>query len=233
MTRQRAYKEVRAAEQDGSFVVLLDSKPAKTPRGAPLRLPSRALADAIAAEWDAQGVRRDPATMPLTRLANLAIDRVPQRRGEVIEHILAFGRHDLICYRAESPPDLAVCQKETWDPLLAWALEKHGIRLVSDVSITHVEQPVDALLRMQEIVSGLDDFLLVALDSAAALAGSFVVALALCDRRVTAGEAFAAAQVDELYQASKWGHDTEAEARRERLRRELGSIERFVLLICN
>jgi chaperone required for assembly of F1-ATPase len=227
MSRARFYKEAHFAEDGGDFVVLLDSKPAKTQRGARLVVPTRALAEAIAAEWNAQGERLDPARMPLTRLVNLAIDRVPDRRGEIVEHALGFGRTDLLCYRAEEPPELAARQRQIWDPLLRWALASHGIRLVSDRGIAYVEQPIDALVRMQEIVSGLDDFALVAFDTAATLSGSFVLALALCDRRVTAEEAFAAAQLDELYQAQKWGRDAEAEARRDRLLEELKTLDRF------
>ena len=228
---RRFYREVGIAERDGAFAVLLDGKPAKTPRGASLQLPSLALAEAIAEEWRAQGEHLAPSNMLLTGLANAAIDRASTQRGQVIEHILAFGRSDLVCYRAEAPASLVERQKETWDPLLAWAWEKYKLRLLSDMGISYIEQPMDAAVRMRELASALDEFLLAAFEPATALTGSFILALALIDGHIGAEQAFAAAQLDELYQAGKWGRDSEAEQRRGRLFAELNAIELFVRLL--
>jgi chaperone required for assembly of F1-ATPase len=167
----------------------------------------------------------------LTALAAAALNRVATARGDVIEHILGYGRNELLCYRAAEPPELAARQKARWDPLLEWAHTHHGIRLAADTGISFIEEPVDALLRMQEIVSGLDDFELAALDAVASLAASFVVALALIERHIGAEEAFAVSHLEELYQAEKWGRDAEAEQRRARTIAELKAVECFVSLL--
>lgn len=228
---KRFYKEVAVAEGADAYVVLLDGKPAKSLQGAVLEVPAQRLAQAIAAEWRDQGEHIDRATMPLTGLANSALDRVSRNRGQVIDHILGFGRNDLLCYRAETPAALAERQKALWDPLLDWARTEHGLRLMADSGIAYIEQPVDAIVRMQELVSGLNDFVLAPLDLSAALTGSFMIALALVEGRLTADGAFAAAQLDEVFQAEKWGRDAEAEVHRARLLAELEAAERFVRLL--
>ena len=228
---KRFYKDVAVAEREEAYVILLDGKPAKSLQGAFLEVPSQALAAAIAVEWRDQSEHIDRATMPLTGLANSALDRVSRNRGQVIDHVLGFGRNDLLCYRAETPATLAERQKALWDPLLDWARTKHGLRLMADAGIAYIEQPVDAIVRMQELVSGLNDFMLAPLDLSAALTGSFVVALALVEGHLTADGAFAAAQLDEIFQAEKWGHDADAESRRVRLLAELNATERFVRLL--
>ncbi len=230
---KRFYKEVAVAdaEREQEHVVLLDERPAKTLQGATLSAPSQTLAEAIAAEWRDQPDCIDRTTMPLTGLANSAIDRVGRNRGQVIDHILGFGRSDLVYYRAEAPAALAVRQKALWDPLLDWALAKHGLRLMADAGVSYIEQPVDAIVRMQELVPAFDDFRLAPLDLVASLTGSFVIALALAEGHLTAEGAFAAAQLDEIFQAEKWGHDAEAEMRRTQLLAEVKSAERFVQLL--
>ncbi|HEY3778154.1 MAG TPA: ATP12 family protein [Rhizomicrobium sp.] len=228
---RRFYKHVGIDESDYGFVLLLDAKPAKTPRGAPLALPTRALAEAVAEEWRGQGERLEPGTMMLTHLAYSAIDRLGQDRGKVIEHALGFGRSDALCYRAEAPEALAARQKEIWDPLLHWAFDSLGLRLAADAGIAYIEQPADAFLRMQELIAQLDDFTLAAFDAAATATGSFMLALALIKGHESAEKAFQAAQLEELYQAEVWGRDAEAEARRLRLREELMAIGRFMGLL--
>jgi chaperone required for assembly of F1-ATPase len=228
---KRFYKDVSVDRQGDDYAILLDGKAAKTLKSGRLTVPSRALAEAIATEWRAQREYIDRSTMMLTGLANAAVDRVGHERGQVIDHILAFGRNDLVCYRTEEPSTLAARQKEIWDPLLDWAWTEHGLRLMADAGIAYIEQPVDAILRMQELVAALDDFRLAALDLVAALTASLVTALALLDGRLKAQDAFAAAQLDEIYQAEKWGRDAEAEARRNRLLAELKAAEHFVRLL--
>jgi chaperone required for assembly of F1-ATPase len=228
--RKRFFQGAGVEERGEACLIALDGKPAKTRAGALLAVPTRALAEAIAQEWNRQGKRISPADMPLTALANLAIDHVGAQRGEVIEHVLGFGRSDLVCYGA-GEAELAARQKALWDPLLQWAQVAHAIRLVTDCGVTFIEQPVDALLRMQEIVSWLDDFTLAAFHAAAALTGSFVLPLALVEGRLDAEAAFTAAQIDELYQAEKWGRDAQAESRRACMLSELKAIEHFVRLL--
>lgn len=233
MTRRRPkrnYETVDVAAAGKNFAILLDGKPAKIGSVA-LEVPTRALADAIAHEWREQQQHRDPARMRLSALAGAALTRVSKQRGAVIEHILGYGRNELVCYRAAEPPELSARQKAQWDPLLAWVHERYGIRLVADSGISFIEQPVDARVRMQEMVSARDDFELAALDAAATLSSSFVVALALVERHLGAGDAFAASHLDELFQAEKWGRDADAESRRARILAELKAVERFVSLL--
>ena len=156
----------------------------------------------------------DPDQMRLTGLAGTALTLVAASRGDVVERILGFGRNELLCYRAGEPPELSARQKAQWDPLLEWVHDRHGIRLIADAGMSFIEQPVDAQVRMQEIVSASDDFELAALDAAATLASSFVIALALVERHIGAEQAFEVSHLDELFQAQKWGRDAKAEARR-------------------
>lgn len=225
---RRSYSKVGVGENGDSFAVTLDGAGAKTSGGALLLLPTRPLAEAVAEEWRGQRERLDPATMMLTRLAYAAIDQVGPARGQAIGHALAFGRSDVLCYRVERPEALAERQRQTWNPLLEWARAEFGLRLIVDEGIASTQQPADALLRMQELTAGMDDFRLAAFDAAATGTCSFVLALALVKRHLGAEHAFAAAQLEELFQAETWGRDTEAEAWRTRLRAELGAVERFI-----
>lgn len=227
---RRFHKDVAVREREGDYALLLDGRLAKTPHGAALVLPSHALAQAVASEWRAHGERLDVRGMGLTHLVYCAIDRVGRERGKVIDHTLAFGRSDLLCYRAESPPALAVRQAKMWDPLLAWAHDTFGLRLIADAGIAWIEQPADALVRIEELAAGLDDFRLAAFDAVANATGSFVLALALVKGHVGAERAFEAALLDELYQSETWGGDAEAEDRRHRLREELEAVERYLSL---
>jgi len=227
---KRSHKTADVEARGENFAILLDGTPARIGSVA-LELPTRALADAIAQEWREQGKELDPALMRLTGLAGAALTRVSTHRGTIIEHILGYGRNELLCYRAAEPPELAVRQKTQWDALLEWVHARHGIRLVADFGMSFIEQPVDALVRMQEIVSARDDFELAALDAAATLACSFVVALALIERHIDAEEAFAISHLDEVFQVEKWGRDGEAESRRARIAAELKAIEHFVSLL--
>src|ERR1700690_1876042 len=124
---KRFYKDVAVEERGEEYAVLLDQTPAKTSRGTVLSVRSHALADAIAAEWRDQAADIDHSAMPLTGLANSALDHVTRHRGQVIDHILGFGRSDLLYYRAEAPVALAARQRELWDPLLDWTRTTHGL----------------------------------------------------------------------------------------------------------
>jgi len=230
-TIEKFYKGVAVAAAEGGKTVLLDGKPVKTPGRTVLLLPTRALADAIADEWRAQGAQVVPHTMPLTGLACAALDMVPGHRGQVIDHALGFGRSDLLCYRAAVPEALAERQAQMWDPLLAWIAQAHGVRLQSDEGVAYIEQPAGAILALEKLVAALSDFELVAVDRAASLTGSLVLALALKDGRLDAGAAFRSAQVDEDFQAATWGRDALAEARRANMLDELGAAARLLELL--
>lgn len=222
---KRFYKDVSIG---GANAILLDGRTLKTPRGASLEPPTHALAEAIAEEWRAQGEEIDPQSMPFTKLANTAIDGVTPRREEVIAEIVAFAKHDHLCYRAESPPELVRRQSEGWDPLLDWAAHRHSAPLRTADGVSSIAQPERSITALRSAVEKFDPFALASLHLIASLCGSLVLALAVADKRVTAEEAFALSQTDERFQAEKWGLDSEAEARAKRLERELVTAARFM-----
>jgi chaperone required for assembly of F1-ATPase len=222
---KRFYKSV--SRSDGN-AILLDGRSLKTPRGAPLDLPTRALAEAVAEEWHAQGEEIDPLSMALTKLANTAIDGVGPRRDEVIAEIVAIAKHDHLCYRTDKPAELARRQSEAWDPLLDWVASRYGAPLMIAHGVTSVEQPASSIAALHQAIAALDVFALSALHVIAAVTGSLVLGLAVADNRLSAAEAFALSQIDERFQAEKWGRDSEAEARARRLEQEVVSAGRFL-----
>lgn len=228
---RKFYTDVSIAEADGGFAVLLDGKPLKTPSRSAFSLPTRALAEAVAQEWRGQGDEVDPDTMPLTRLVNTAIERVPVNRAPVVEHALALGKSDLLCYRAESPDTLAALQAEAWDPVLDWLAERHGARLEVGQGIGFIDQPAEALMALEHAVWHQDDFGLTGLSAATSILGSLALGLALAGGRLSAEDAFRHATLDEAFQAEQWGEDEEARARLERLAAELAAVERFLKLV--
>ena len=200
------------AEEGAGFTVTLDDRPLRTPARAPLRLPSRALATALAAEWDAQEGRIRPETMPLTRAANAAIDRVAPQRAAVEDELAGYGETDLLCYRAAAPAGLVARQAEAWDPLLAWAAEALGARLVTVEGVIHTPQPAPALEALRAALARCDAFALTALHEMVALSGSLVIGLAAVSGHRPAEALWEAAHVDETWQAEQWGEDAEAAA---------------------
>jgi chaperone required for assembly of F1-ATPase len=230
-TVSRFYKTVAVAEDGESFVVHLDGKPAKTPHRSVLALPNRPLAEAIAEEWAAQQDKIDPKSMQVTQLANTAIALVPEHRAKAAEQVLAYGNADLLCYRAEVPEELVRRQAAEWDPLLDWVDATFGARLAVGQGIAFVEQPATAVLALKKAVWRHDAFGLVGLHAAATITGSMVLALALAEGRLTAGEALALAHLDETWQAEKWGLDGAEEAREAKLRTDLAAAERFMRLL--
>lgn len=222
---KRFYKNVSVG--DGN-AVLLDGRTLKTPRGGSLDLPTRALAEAIAGEWRAQGEEIDPHAMPLTKLANTAIDGVTPRRDEVIGEIAAFAKHDHLCYRTDAPAELVRRQSAAWDPLLDWVAERHGAPLLVAKGVTSIAQPESSIAALRLAVEAFDPFAIAALHVVASICGSLVLGLAVADRRLSAEEAFALSQIDERFQAEKWGLDSEAEMRAKRLELDLVTAARFM-----
>jgi len=221
---KRFYKQVAIESRR----VLLDGKVLKTPKGAELVLPTTALAEAIAEEWGGQGDDIVPAWMPLTKLANTAVDGIAPRKAEVVDEIAAFARHDQLCYRAAEPQELVRRQAEGWDPVLDWAAGRYGARLKTTNGIASIAQPPEALAALTQAVEALDPFVLAGLHVATTIAGSLVLALALAERRLSAGEVFALSRIDETHQAERWGLDSEAEARAKGLAAELDAAARFM-----
>lgn len=226
---KRFYTDATVGRSDAGYAVLLDGKPLLTPKRAALALPTKALAEAIAGEWRSQAEEFDPAAMYLTKYANSAIDLTAGHEEAVIDGILAYA-NDLLCYRAEGPADLVARQAAAWDPLLSWAAERFGVRLRVVTGITPVRQEEASLAAFRASLAGKDAFALTALHGAVPLCGSLVLGLALLEGRLAAEEAFAASQVDEAFQAEKWGRDALAEARAKALLAELMAATRAMRL---
>jgi chaperone required for assembly of F1-ATPase len=218
---RRFYKDALAGRQGEAFAVLLDGKVALTPARKPLAVASLAIAEALAAEWQAQGERIDPATMPLTRLVNAAIDRVSGEMATVRDEIVSYAGSDLVCYRAEGPQSLVAAQAAAWDPLVEWARDALGARLVLGAGVVHVKQDPAALAAIDTALQPLDALALAAAHVVTTLTGSAVIALALARSRLTADQAWAVAHVDEDWQMANWGADDVALGRRAVRRREM------------
>lgn len=225
---KRFYKEVSVGAAEDGFRILLDGRPVKTPAKNMLALPTRALADAIAAEWAGQGEVIAPVSMPFLRLADTVIDGVAANRDAVITAILRFGENDLLCYRAHQPPDLAQLQREGWEPVLDWARRRYGAEFVVIEGFGHQDQPPQTLQAFRAALEKLDSFSLAALHVVASVAGSVVLALALLEGELTPAGVFALSRIDEKYQISKWGSDHEAEVRATSLARELDKAAEFI-----
>lgn len=230
---RRFYKGAEAgpATVGNGHAILLDGRPARTPGKRELALPSLALAEAVAGEWAAQEVLIDPARMPLTRLANTAIDGVAGRMREVAADVVKYVGSDLLCYRTDFPDGLAKRQAELWDPPLAWAKERHGIELRIARGIVHVAQPPEVALRLGNAIGVLDPFRLTSLHVMTTLMGSAILALAVLERQLGAETAWQAAHADEDWQIAEWGEDDEAQARRQKRRQEMQAAADMVRLL--
>jgi len=225
---RRFYASVAVrAEEDGTFVVLLDGNRLNTPARVPLALPSRALAEAVAAEWSSQGDAVRPERMPLTRLANVAVERTPNTRTALAEQIASYGATDLLHHRADQPEELARRQAESWDPILEWAETALGLRLPVAVGILAPDRDASHL---GELALREPDFQLTGLAHATALFGSAFLAFALLRGRLDAQEAFALSRVDETFQSEQWGEDPEAQERAIALAADAHAAGRFLEL---
>lgn len=208
---KRFWQEAQVTEAEGGgFAILLDGRPVRTPAKAPLVLPSRALAKAVAAEWDAQEGEVRPDTMPLTRTANSAIDKVLTQHDEVATLLAAYGETDLLCYRAEAPEELVDRQREAWDPLLDWAAEALQARLSAVRGVIPEPQDGVALERMARRVRGFDAFRLAAFHDLVSLTGSLVLGFAATQGVCEPEEIWEISRIDETWQAEKWGEDEQA-----------------------
>lgn len=228
---KRVYERARSLPRGEKFEILLDGRSIKTPQKSVLMVPTHALAEAIVEEWGRQGERVDPATLPLTRLANTAIDSVTGREVQVRADILKHAASDLLCYRAEGPDALVERQATAWDPVLEWAGEALGARFTWAEGVMPVPQPAQALCGVAATLAGLDAFRLVGLHVMTTLMGSALLALAHARGRLTVNDAWRAAQVDEDWQIERWGDDTEAAVRRQLRREEMRAASRFLQLV--
>lgn len=228
---RRFYRSVTVTGGPDGFGVALDRQPLRTPGRAPFALPSRALAEAIAEEWAAQGEHVVPATMGLTRLANTALDRVAGREHQVTAEIVAYAGCDLLCYRAESPERLAARQAAAWDPLLAWAARALGSPFLCVTGVVHHSQPAAALDVLARELERQGPLRLAAAHNITTLTGSAIMALALLEGAISAEAAWTAAHVDEDWQIEQWGRDSQAEAARAARRREFDCAVRLFELV--
>lgn len=225
---KRFWKEAAVVEADGGFGVTLDGKPLKTPARAGLIVPTRALADAIAAEWDACGEKIDPRTMPMTGLANAATDRAG---NDIATGLARFGESDLTCYRAADPAPLVDRQSEAWDALLNWARRRFDVDFATCSGIIHVPQPPETIRRLAHAVHTLDPFRLAALSPLVTISGSLVAGLAVVEQAMPADAVWDSVTIDERWQLEQWGSDAEAEAMLEARRTEFLAAARFVDLL--
>ncbi|MAS13941.1 MAG: ATPase [Nitratireductor sp.] len=213
---KRFYNEVSLnADEEGGFSVQLDGKSVRTPGASAVVLPNEAAALLVAAEYEAQGEHIDPATMPVTRLVNTAIDGVAVHSQAVLEDVLRYSTGDLLCYRAASPERLVALQAEAWDPVLDWAQEHMGAHFVLAEGVIHVEQPREAIAAVSAYLRQKNDpFRLAALHVMTTLTGSALLALAVDAGALDPLAAWKAAHVDEDWNISLWGEDGEAAQRR-------------------
>lgn len=229
---KRFYDAVSLGEASGGFTILLDGKKVRTPARADLTVASRALADELLAEWDAQQEHIDPAAMPMTKRANTALDRVRDREEEVVKDIIDYAATDLLCYRAESPEGLVELQNTHWDPVLEWIKRDFGPEFRVEEGISHFAQPRLALELIRSVFAIKSFYELTPLHTMTTLTGSALLALALSHGFLNADELWAAANVDEDWQISKWGEDDEAMKLRKLRRAELDEDVRFLELVC-
>jgi chaperone required for assembly of F1-ATPase len=210
---KRFWTSATPAEMDGGWGVMLDARALRTPAKRPFVVPTRALARAVADEWEAQDDTVRPATMPHTRTANSAIDTVAIQRPQVVEMLAAYADADLMCYRADGPAGLVARQAARWDPLIDWCTNAHGVRLCPRTGVMHAPQDAAALVRLHGVVEAYDPFVLAGLHDLVALSGSLVIGLAALAPAFPRTDLWEAACVDESWQAEVWGIDAEAAER--------------------
>lgn len=209
---KRFWKDAQVVPLDAGFTIELDGRAIKTPAKRLLVVPTTDMADAIAAEWQAQEGIIDPRTMPCTKTANAALDKVSIQHEEVADMLAAYGDCDLLCYRADSPQELVTRQQAEWDPVLDWADHALGVRLQTRIGIMHVPQSADVVASLSARVHALDNFELAAFHDLVSLSGSLILAFAAAQNARDLDSLWALSRLDELWQAEQWGADDDAEA---------------------
>jgi len=228
---KRFWKEVTVEAACEGGAIRLDGRPVKTPARAQLQVPTEALANAIADEWRAVGETIDPRAMPLTGLANAAIDRVAPARETFAKGLANYAEADLACYRSEGPSALVEREEREWDKLLGWARRRFDVDFVTTSGLMHVAQPAATVERLSHAVAALDPFRLAGLSPLVTVGGSLVAALAVLEKAMTPEEAWDAVSVDDSWQIEQWGADAEAEAALANRRRDFMAAARFLDLI--
>lgn len=227
---KRFYREVTVIKQDHGWQVALDGRGVKTQGGTPQIVPTRALADALAAEWDAQGDLIDPKSLLLRDLTDYAIDRVAPDPSAAIAAIMPFAETDTLCYRADDGDHLRERQEEAWEPLVAAAERTLGCEFSRVAGISYTPHPPSTRARIVEEMGEMDSFTLAALQNLASLGASLIAGLAALDEAQDADALFALANLEEDWQAQQWGWEAEALARREARARGFALAQRFARL---
>lgn len=229
---KRFYTDVTIVEAEEGFAIQLDGRPVRTPARALLALPTAALADAVAGEWRAQGETVDPASMPMTGLANAAIDHVATDKARFAAGVARYAQSDLLCYRADGPDTLVARQAAAWDPLLDWARAHYDVAFAVTQGIIPVAQPDDTLARLEAAVVALAPFPLTGLSTLVTLSGSLVCGLALVEGGHDIDMLWQAAEIDEVWQVEQWGEDAEATARAAQRKAEFSMAGAFCAMSC-
>jgi len=228
---KRFWKDVSVEREGEGWAIRLDARAIKTPARAGLEVPSEPLADAIAEEWQGVGERIDPQVLPLTGLANAAIDRVAPARDAFAKGIANYAEADLACYRSEGPTALVERQEREWGKLLGWARRRFDVDFVTTSGLMHVAQPPATVEQLSHAVAALDPFRLAGLSPLVTVGGSLVAALAVLEKAMGPEAAWDAVSIDDRWQIEQWGADAEAEAALENRRRDFMAAARFLDLL--
>ena len=228
---KRFWTSAEAVADEAGWGVRLDERPLRTPRRGPLRVPTQALAEAIAEEWNSATESVDPGAMPLTGLANAAVDSIASDRAGFAASLGQYAEADLACYRAEGPEELVQRQLSSWDALLGWARRRFDVDFVTTVGIVHVAQPKPTVERLKHAVAALDTFRLAGLSPLVTIGGSLTAGLAVLEGALTAEQAWDAVSLDERWQIEKWGADPEAVSALANRRQDFFAAARFLELL--
>jgi chaperone required for assembly of F1-ATPase len=228
---KRFWKAVEVVQTDHGFGITLDGRSLKTPGKSDLIAPTRPLAEAVATEWSECGETVDPRVMPLTGLANAAIDRVSPDKEAFAAGLARYAESDLTCYRAEGPAALVQWQSESWDALLAWARRRYDVDFVCQTGVMHVPQPEETVRKLGHAVATLDAFRLAGLSPLVTIGGSLVAALLVLEQMMPAEAAWEAVSLDDRWQLEQWGDDPEALAALDGRRRDFLAAARFLELL--
>jgi chaperone required for assembly of F1-ATPase len=228
---KRFWQDVSVVRVDGGWEIRLDARPIKTPTKAALLVPTEALAEGIVAEWRSVAETIDPRAVPLTGLANAAIDQVTPDTRAFAGGLARYAEADLACYRADWPPALVERQEKAWDGLLAWARRRYDVDFSTTSGLTHVPQPPATIERLAYEVSSLDAFRLAGMSTLVSIGGSLVAALAMLEKMITTDEAWEAVSIDERWQLEQWGSDSEAELALENRKKDFFAAATFLRLL--
>ncbi|MEO6360857.1 MAG: ATP12 family protein [Sphingomicrobium sp.] len=229
---KRFWKSVVAVEEQGGWAIYLDGRPLRTPARAMLLLPSQRLADVIAEEWRrAPEDEVKPRAMPVTGLANAAVDQIASDRARFANGLAKYAEADLICYRVEGPGPLVSRQEEHWNALLDWARRRFDVEFRITTGLLHVPQPDETVKRLHQAVGALDPLVLAGLSQLVTIGGSLIAGLAVVELAVSVDQAWLAVSIDERWQLEQWGSDAEAEAVLEKRRRDFFVAAQFVALL--